>query len=76
VPSRALDCVLQDPLQTSLRGRARQPGIYRLRQLTVKDLRGATHADLPEIGLEVKDTSGAVEGNPSAATVQQPKRMT
>jgi DUF4097 and DUF4098 domain-containing protein YvlB len=41
-------------------------------KLKVKDLRGVTHVDPPEISLKVKDTSGAVEGNPSAATVQQP----
>ena len=68
VPARASECVLQDPSKTALRGRARQPGVYRLRQLKAKDLRGVTHVDPPEIRLEVKDTSGALEWNPSATT--------
>ena len=58
-PARASECVLQDPPQTALRGRVSRPGVYRLHQLKVKDLRGVTHVDPPEISIEVKDTSGA-----------------
>jgi hypothetical protein len=57
-PARGSECVLQDPSHTALRGCARQPGVYRLRQLKVKDLRGVTYVDPPQISLEVKDTSG------------------
>ncbi len=60
VPTRASECVLQDPSQTALWGRAEHPGVYELRLLTVKDLRGVTHLAPPEVRLEVKDKSGAV----------------
>ena len=59
-PASASECVLQDPPQTALRGRAVHPGAYELRSLKVKDLRGVTHLDPPEVRLEVKDNSGAV----------------
>ena len=35
VPLRASECVLQEPTQTALRGRAAYPGDYELRQLRV-----------------------------------------
>ena len=60
VPASASECVLQDPSQTALRGRAVHPGLYELRLLRVKDLRGVTGLDPPEVSLEVKDSSGAV----------------
>jgi hypothetical protein len=60
VPASASECVLQDPSQTALRGRADRPGVYELRSLKVKDLRGVTHLAPPEVRLEVKDRSGAV----------------
>ncbi len=60
VPASASECVLQDPSQTALRGRADRPGLYELRLIRVKDLRGVTHINPPEICLEVKDSSGAV----------------
>ena len=60
VPASVSECVLQGPSQTALRGRADRPGVYELRSLKVKDLRGVTHLDLPEVSLEVKDKSGAV----------------
>jgi hypothetical protein len=59
-PASVSECVLQDPSQTALRGRAERPGAYELRLLIVKDLRGVTHLDPPEVRLEVKDNSGAV----------------
>ena len=60
VPASASECVLQDPSQTALRGRADRPGVYELRLLKVKDLQGVTRLDPPEVSLEVKDKSGAV----------------
>ena len=60
VPASASECVLQDPSQTALRGRAGRPGLYELRLLKVKDLRGVTRLDPPEVRLEVKDSSSAV----------------
>ena len=59
VPASASECVLQDPSQTALRGRAVHPGVYELRLLKAKDLRGVTHLDPPEVNLEVKDRSVA-----------------
>ena len=60
VPASASECVLQDPSQTALRGRAVYPGLYELRLLKVRDLQGVTRLDPPEVSLEVKDSSGAV----------------
>ena len=60
VPASASECVLQDPSQTALRGRADRPGVYELRLLKVKDLQGLTRLDPPEVSLEVKDSSSAV----------------
>ena len=60
VPASVSECVLQDPSQTALQGRVDRPGTYKLRLLKVKDLRGVTHLDPPEVRLEVKDKSGAV----------------
>jgi hypothetical protein len=56
VPARVSECMLQDPSQTALRGRAERPGVYELRLLKVKDLQGVTHLNPPEVGLEVEDT--------------------
>ena len=60
VPPSVSECVLQDPSQTALRGRADRPGVYELRLLRVKDLQGVTHVNPPEICFEVKDSSGAL----------------
>ena len=60
VPASVSECVLQDPSQTALRGRAERPGVYELRLLKVKDLQGVTHLAPPEVRLEVKDKPGAV----------------
>jgi hypothetical protein len=60
VPASVSECVLQDPSQTALRGRADRPGVYEMRLLKTQDLRGVTHLDLPEVSLEVEDKSGAV----------------
>jgi hypothetical protein len=59
-PARVSECMLQDPSQTALRGRAERPGLYELRLLKVKDLQGVTHLNPPEVSLEVKAKSGAV----------------
>jgi hypothetical protein len=56
VPAEASDCVLQEPTETALRGRAAYPGVYELRRLRVEHLRGVTHMDPPRIGFEVKGT--------------------
>ncbi len=64
-PARVSECVLQDPSQTALRGRAPHPGVYQMRQLKVKDLQGVTHINPPEISFEVKDSPDAVERRPA-----------
>jgi hypothetical protein len=56
MPLRATECVLQEPTQTALRGRAAYPGDYELRQLRVEHLRGVTHVDPPRTCFEVKGT--------------------
>lgn len=56
VPTRASQCILQDPSQTALRGRAAHPGVYDLRRLEVNDLRGVTNVAPPESSFEVQDT--------------------
>jgi hypothetical protein len=65
VPAKASQCVLQDPSQTALQGRAARPGVYELRRLEVQDLRGVTRVNPPEISLEVEDTPEAVERRPA-----------
>jgi len=65
VPARVSQCVLQDPSQTALQGRAARPGVYELRRLEVQDLlRGVTHVNPPEISLKVEDTPEAVKRRP------------
>jgi len=56
VPLRASECVLQEPTQTALQGRAAYLGDYELRELWVEHLRGVSHVDPPRIGFEVKGT--------------------
>ena len=56
VPLRMSECVLQEPTQTALQGRAAYPGVYELRRLRVEHLRGVTHVDPPRIGFEVRGT--------------------
>ena len=65
VPAKASQCVLQDPSQTALQGRAARPGVYALRRLEVQDLRGVTHVNPPEISLEVEDTQDAAPRLPA-----------
>ncbi len=60
VPARVSECVLQDPSQTALRGRAERPGVYELRLLRVKDLQGVTHLNPPEVCVDVKEGADAV----------------
>jgi hypothetical protein len=60
VPVEASDCVLQEPTQIELQGRATHPGFYRLERLRVKHLPGVTHVDPPRIGFEVKATPEVV----------------
>ncbi len=61
VPAGASECVLQEPTQTGLQGRADYPGFYDLRRLRVEHLRGVTHVDPPGIGFEVRGTPEVVE---------------
>ena len=56
VPLGASECVLQEPTQTALQGRAAYPGDYELRQLRIEHLQGVTDVDPPRIGFEVKGT--------------------
>ncbi len=60
VPASVSECVLQDPSQTALRGRADRPSVYELRLLRVKDLQGVTHMNPPEVRVEVEDMADAV----------------
>ena len=59
VPARVSQCVLQDPSQVALQGSAARPGVFELRRLEVKDLRGTTHVNPPDVSLEVEDTPDA-----------------
>jgi hypothetical protein len=60
VPLRMSECVLQEPTQTALQGRAAYPGVYELRRLRVEHLRGVTHVDPPRISFEVRGTPEVV----------------
>ena len=60
VPAEASDCVLQEPTETALQGRAAYPGLYELRRLRVEHLRGVTHVDPPRISFEVRGTPEVV----------------
>jgi hypothetical protein len=60
VPAGASECVLQDPAQIGLQGRADYPGFYELKRLRVEHLRGDTHVDPPEISFEVGGTPEVV----------------
>ena len=60
VPARMSECVLQEPSQTALQGRASHPGVYQMRQLKVKHLQGVTYVNPPEIGFEVNGTTPEV----------------
>ena len=61
VPAHVSECVLQDPSQTALRGRAAHPGHYQLRLLKVQDLRSVNHVKPPEVSLEVEAALEVVE---------------
>ena len=65
VPARVSECVLQNPSQTALRGRAAHPGVYELRELKVKDLQGVTHVNPPEVSIEVEDALDAAPRLPT-----------
>jgi hypothetical protein len=56
VPARMSECVLQEPTQTGLHGRADHPGVYRLRRLKVEHLQGVIYVSPPEISFKVKGT--------------------
>jgi hypothetical protein len=60
VPTEASDCVLQEPTQIGLQGRADYPGSYELKRLRVEHLRGVTHVEPPRIGFEVRGTPEVV----------------
>jgi hypothetical protein len=60
VPPRSSDCVVQEPTQTALQGRAAYPGVYRLRQLQVRHLLGTTYISPPRISFEVKGSPEVV----------------
>ena len=59
-PAGASECVLQDPSQIGLQGRADYPGFYELKRLRVEHLRGVTHVDPPGIRFEVRGTPEVV----------------
>jgi hypothetical protein len=54
VPARLSDCVVQEPTQIALQGRADYPGVYELRRLEVAHLLEVTYVNPPEISFEVK----------------------
>ena len=60
VPARMSDCVVQEPTQIALQGRASRPGVYGLRRLEVEHLLGVTHVSPPEVGFEVRGTPEVV----------------
>jgi hypothetical protein len=60
VPARLSECVVQEPTQIALQGRADHPGVYRLRRLEVEHLLGVTHVNPPGICFEVKGTPEVV----------------
>jgi hypothetical protein len=60
VPARMSECVLQEPSQTALQGRASRPGVSEMRQLKVKHLQGVTYVKPPEVSFEVKGTPEVV----------------
>jgi hypothetical protein len=60
VPAQMSECVLQEPTQTALQGRAAYPGVYELRRLKVEHLQGVTYVSPPEISFEVKGISEVV----------------
>ncbi len=65
VPARASQCVLQDPSQTALWGHAAHPGVYKLRRLEVKDLRGVTRLTPPEVSFEVVGAPEVAQRRPA-----------
>lgn len=54
VPAHSSECVVQEPTQIALQGRAAYPGVYRLRRLEVRHLLGVAYVNPPEISFEVK----------------------
>jgi len=60
VPAGASECVVQEPTQVGLQGRADYPGSYELKRLRAEHLRGVTHVDPPGIGFEVRGTQEVV----------------
>lgn len=60
VPARKSECVVQEPTQIALQGRAAHPGVYGLRRLEVEHLLGVTHVNPPEVGFEVRSTPEVV----------------
>lgn len=60
VPARMPDCVVQEPTQIALQGRAAHPGVYGLRRLEVEHLLGVTHVSPPEVSFEVRGTPEVV----------------
>ena len=54
VPARLSDCVVQEPTQIALQGRAAHPGVYELRRLEVAHLLEVTYVNPPAISFEVK----------------------
>jgi hypothetical protein len=58
--AEASECVVQEPTQIGLQGRAAYPGFYELKRLRVEHLRGVTLVEPPEIGFEVRGTPEVV----------------
>ncbi len=58
VPARLSECVVQEPRQIALQGRAAHPGEYKLRRHEVAQLLEVTCVNPPEVSFEVE---GAAE---------------
>lgn len=61
MPAGVSECFLQEPRQTSLRGRAVYPGSYELKGLRAEHLRGVTYLEPPGIRFEVKDKPEVID---------------
>ena len=74
VPAGASECVVQEPTQIGLQGRAAYPGFYELKRLRVEHLRGVTHVEPSEIGFEVRGTPEVVEWRLRRGLFTEPRK--
>ena len=72
VPAGVSECVVQEPTQIGLQGRA-APGLLRVKRLRVKHLRGVTHMDPPGMGFEVRGIPGSRGVAPEMSLIHPPR---